>query len=348
MANIVDVAKKAGVSISTVSYVLSGNRPVSESTKVVVLKAMEETGYRPHAHARALASKRSRILALLIPPTGRDLGSTEFSLIASASEIAADFGYHLILWTSEYSDTEGLRSFISQGLVDGVILMEVHAHDLRVELLKKACIPFVLIGRYQDDTAPSDSDRCNCRPGWADIDFKTTVYDAVQHLRELGHKTIAFINQSESVYRSEYGPAIRTYEAFMNACSELRFDGIHAFCETDTSSGYETIDRLLTNNPALSAVISMNDWALSGVYRALIERGLHIPDDFSVLGIVTSSRVSQMFHPALTASEIPGKTMARIVVEQLIRQLENKIDNVARVLVPCSLVVRESTGPVRK
>jgi len=120
-----DVAKRAKVSLSTVSYALNGTRPISEETRQRVTNAMEELGYRPHPLARGLASKHSRILAILFPAIERGLGITELDFVASAANAASKNGYHLVVWSADTNDPAELSELTQQGLVDGVILMEV-------------------------------------------------------------------------------------------------------------------------------------------------------------------------------------------------------------------------------
>src|SRR3712207_1704701 len=124
MPTMVDVAKRAGVSLSTVSYALSGARSISEETRQRIFAAMGELGYKPHALARGLVSKRSRIIALLFPTSERGLGLTELEFVTSSAAAATEQGYHLVLWSSALYDPNELEHLIQQGLVDGVIVME--------------------------------------------------------------------------------------------------------------------------------------------------------------------------------------------------------------------------------
>ena len=96
-----EVARRANVALSTVSYALSGTRPVSEETRRRIEQAMTELGYQPHALARGLASKRSRIIALLFPALPRGCGATELEFVTGAAEAAQDRAYHLVLWPME-------------------------------------------------------------------------------------------------------------------------------------------------------------------------------------------------------------------------------------------------------
>ncbi|MFZ5368045.1 MAG: LacI family DNA-binding transcriptional regulator [Spirochaetota bacterium] len=227
MSTIQDVAKKAGVSISPVSYVLSGVRPVSSATRQRVLDAMDALGYRPHPNARALASKESHLLALLIPPTRRGLGETEIDFASHVSREAQRGGYHTILVTDEYDDLVSLEEFIRNSLVDGLILMEVHTHDPRVQFLAHTNVPFVIIGQ-SDETAIN----------WVDIDFEKTLFSAIQYFVERGHRQIAFINQSEEIFTTGYGPVIRTYAALERAQNIFACDSLHHyFCEATHKAG---------------------------------------------------------------------------------------------------------------
>src|SRR5512135_3695283 len=114
MPTMADVARRAGVTLSTVSHALSGKRPVSPETKQRILQAMAELDYQPHALARGLATKHSGIVALLLPPALRSLVESQFIFVASAAEAVRKMGYNLLLWTAPADDMEILR-MVQQG-----------------------------------------------------------------------------------------------------------------------------------------------------------------------------------------------------------------------------------------
>src|SRR5512147_2519624 len=118
MPTMLDVAKRAGVALSTVSYALNGTRPISEETRQRIFTAMEELGYRPNALARGLASKRSRLIALLFSAPERGRGITELEFVTGAVNAARENGYHMVLWSFEVRDENELRQLIQQSLVD--------------------------------------------------------------------------------------------------------------------------------------------------------------------------------------------------------------------------------------
>jgi DNA-binding LacI/PurR family transcriptional regulator len=338
MPTVLDVAKRAGVAPSTVSYAINGTRPISEETRQRIFTAMEELGYRPNALARGLASKRSRIIALLFPASERGLGFTEFEFVASAADSARENDYHVVLWPSEMDDLDELRQLTQQGLVDGVIVMEVRLNDDRVNLLREIDFPFSMIGRCEDTSGI----------GYVDIAFEQTVHEAVDYLSGLGHTHIAFLNQSQSVFDAGYGPAVRTQARFEQVIQATELTGLTRFCRAEPRDGYKMFNELLAECPNLTALIAMNDRAVPGILQAIADRNWRIPDDFSLVSIVSSARMAEMMVPPLTTSDAPTAELGRMATELLIQQLEAQERSVSQVLVPCHLAVRGSSGPCRR
>jgi DNA-binding LacI/PurR family transcriptional regulator len=338
MPTVIDVARRAGVSVSTVSYALNGTRPISEETRQRIMMAVEELGYKPHALARGLASKRSRILALLFPTSERGLGFTEFEFVTSAANAAKDSEYNLVLWSYDMHDLADLRQLTRQGLVDGVVVMEVHETDERIEMLREIGFPFSMIGR------------CANAPGisYVDIDFKQTVRAAIDYLMELGHTHIAFLNQSEAAFKAGYGPVVRTQAGFEQAMHASGLESVSVFCRAEPQAGYEMFSSLLADHPDLTALITMNERAVPGVVHAIANRGWSIPDDFSLVVVVSSARMAEMMFPPLTAMEAMTAEMGRLGVELLIQQLEGQAEETRQVLLPCRLVERGSSGSCRR
>src|ERR1035437_1990215 len=121
MATISDVARLAGVSVSTVSYVVSGTRPISAATAQQGRAAIVELGYQPNACARGLASRRTRTLGLMFPTPDRGLGVTELEFITSAAQACREAKYQMVLWTTQIHESAELKALTGSGLVDGVI-----------------------------------------------------------------------------------------------------------------------------------------------------------------------------------------------------------------------------------
>ena len=336
MATMQDVATLARVSLSTVSYAINNTRPISAATRERIEKAMVELDFRPNAIARSLASKRSRILALTFPGTENGLGSTVMEFVTSAAEAARDRGYHLVVWP--YSPGEALQmlEMSRQGLTDGVIIMEVRRDDPRVRVLDAAGIPITMIGRA-DDSADS---RC------VDIDFDATAEDAVAHLADLGHRRIALLNHSPASLAHGYGPTLRVESGFRAAMDRRGLTGPAVCCDESPAAGRRVIAELLDANPDLTALVAMNENAIIGGVSEIVRRGMVVPEDFSILSIVSSPLVAEMVQPALTTLHSPGADLGRLGVHSLLDQLDGRNPVGGPVLLPCRWEAGQSTGPV--
>ncbi|MFF5217924.1 LacI family DNA-binding transcriptional regulator [Micromonospora sp. NPDC000442] len=337
MATMQDVARRAQVSVSTVSYVLTGTRPISQATRDKVLAAMAELDYQPNALARGLASRRSRILGLLLPMDERGIGATETAFVTGATAAAVAAGYHLVLSPIGVGDLDELRRLASQRILDGALLMEVQLHDPRVDVLREAGVPTVLIGRTEDPTGLS----------YVDIDFDRTVRAAVDHLVGLGHRRIVYVNHSADTIAEGYGPALRTRDSFTAAMTEHGLAPLMIPAEDSAASGRAALATALRKAPDLTAVLAMNESAVFGLLGELSTRGLGVPDDVSVVSMVTSPQVAELATPALTAMTSPGSALGRIAVQTLLRHVEGGDGEIHQELLPCVLEVRGSSGPPR-
>lgn len=338
MATMHDVARLAQVSVSTVSYVLTGTRPISQATRDKVLAAMAELDYQPNAMARGLASRRSRILGLLMPMDERGLGATETAFVTGAAAAASAVGYHLVLSPVGGGNLDDLRRLASQRMLDGVVLMEVQLADERVTVLQEAGVPLVLIGRTGDTTGLS----------YVDIDFEQTVREAVAHLVGLGHRHIVYVNHSAATLASGYGPALRTRDAFVTAMTGHGLEPVMIPAEDSAAGGRAALAAAFARTPELTAVLAMNETAIFGILGELTGRGLSVPDDVSVVSMVTSPQVAELATPALTAMTSPGSTLGRIAIEALVRHLDGPGHERHQQLLPCALEIRGSTAGPRR
>jgi len=335
MATITDVARLAGVSVSTVSYVLSGTRPISAATALKVRAAMDELGYQPNAFARGLASRRTRTLGLMFPTPERGLGVTELEFITSAAQACREAKYQMVLWTTQIHESAELKALTGSGLVDGVIVMEVRLVDERIDLLREAGLPFTLIGQTQNTQDLS----------YVDIDFEATVREAVRHLTELGHTQIALLTRSESEFIDRYGPTVRVNDAFAAVMAERGLTSRALPCADDPEAGRVAFADFLDDSPDLSAIISMNDRATVGVIDAIEGAGWSVPGDFSVMSLVTSATVAQLSRPRLTTLAPQTALLSRRAVHKLVAQIEGTDPPDESPLLPCLLDMGATTGP---
>jgi len=334
MTTIKDVAKKAGVSVSTVSYALSRTRPISEATRQRIMHAVEELNYHPNLLASGLIHKRTRIIALLYPTlalSSLDDLPTEF--IASVTNVAYERDYGLLLFTHELGEAEILR-LMGQGLVDGLILMEVLRDDPRVELMKKSGYPFSLIGHNANNDGVS----------FVDMDFYTAYRIAVEHLAGLNHQEIAFLPTILDIEQPKHNYLFESIRGFRETVQRLGIQGTVHGCDPTIQGGYEAMKDLLEKQPGLSAVITGNELIYNGVSQALHEKGLDMPGDISVIGVI-SRRSAEKYSPKITTISLPAIEMGRTGAELLINQLEDPNFKRQQVMMPPELVIRQSTCP---
>ncbi|PJI93409.1 LacI family DNA-binding transcriptional regulator [Luteimicrobium subarcticum] len=335
MTTMQDVARQAGVSLSTVSYALNGNRPIAQETRDRIQAAIDELGYRRNAAARSLAARRSHVLALVLPTVAGGLSGTLGEFAESAAQTARDAGYHLVIWPFDRREHDEVRDLVGQGQADGVLLMEVALDDARVEALASSGVPFTLIGRTRDPEGTS----------YVDIDFERTITDAVEHLADLGHRTVGFVNHSQRSEVELYGPTVRARDAFLAAAEERHLAPVHVTCDESPVAGRRAALEILVRAPRTTAIITMNESATFGVTSLLRERRIEIPRDMSVVAVVTSSEVGAMYDPPLTSYLAPGRTLGRYAVEELLAALGGPPRRDAPRLVACALAPGGSTGP---
>lgn len=342
VVTMLDVAHRAGVALSTVSATLTGTRPVSAATRARVEAATAQLGYRRNALARGLASRRSRVLALTYPVGASGLSRTSAEFVLSAAEVAQERGYQLVLWPFAVDDADGIVEVARQGLADGVLVMEVHADDVRVRALRDAGVPVALIGR----TATTPDGEPDAEVPTVDVDFARTLVDAVAHLADLGHRRIAFVNHAGHRLAEGHGPTVRAAAAYDAAVRERGLAPVQVYAEESVAGGRAALAGLLDGpGPVPTAVITMNEDATFGVVAEIAARRVAVPADLSVLAVVSSPAVAGQTVPPLTTLHAPGAQLGRAGVDALLALLDTGTVP-APVLEPCRLVDCGSTGPV--
>ena len=334
MATMQDVADRAGVSLSTVSYTLTGKRPVSAATRVRIEQAMADQGYRRHPVARAQASRRTHVLAIANPVFGVSLGATLNEIVHGAVDAAREADYDLVLWPVSSDEPELVAELAAQRTADGVLLMEVALDDPRVAAVEQAGVPCALIGRTAD---PGDR-------VWVDIDFEQAIEVAVEHLVGLGHRHLGFVNRSQASFDAGYGPVVRAAAAFDAAMTSRGLEPVSTTCDVLPVAGRRATARLLAEHPDLTGFLVMNELALFGVHGALRDAGLRIPDDVSVVGVAITGEISDMYDHPLTYVSTPGPAQGRRAVEGLLELLDGR-RHAPGTNLPCALRVRETSGP---
>lgn len=332
MVTLAEVAQHAGVSASTVSYVLSGKRSISASTRERVEQSIQELGYHPNAGARALASSRSNIIALMVPLRTDMYVPVMMEIAIAVATTARTHGYDVLLLTGE-EGPDAVRRVTRSGLADAMILMDVELDDERLPLLRATDQPSVLIG------LPADTTGLTC----VDLDFGATGALCAEHLALLGHRDIAVIGEAPAVYERHTGFAERTLDGLRARSRELGLRVLHRPCEGGYDAMALTLARILDERPGTTGFVVQNESAVEPLLALLRQKGRAVPEDVSVIAICPD-QVATQASVRLTSVAIPAQDMGRQAVEHLIAKLEGRGKDEVVLIAP-ELTVRASTGP---
>jgi DNA-binding LacI/PurR family transcriptional regulator/glycogen debranching enzyme len=326
-ARIQDVARLAGVSPTTVSYVLNGRGNIPPATRERVLEAAERLGYAANGPGRALATQRSHVLALSAP-RATEPGDPFFAAIATAfTHTAARAGYQVALLPPDTEVPDIARAVRSQRF-DGVVLLELQPEDTRVQTLNDSGVPFVLFGRS------------HLPVGWLDVDNYRGGWMATHHLLELDHRHIAHIAAPQ-----QYLYARLRRQGYQDALAAADPNLVPLIEEGDLSldSGYALARKLLLANPRPTAIFAASDVMAVGVLRAAADLGLRVPENLSVVGFDDAPLAAQ-FKPALTTVSQRADELGAKLATRLIQEIEGT--SMRPELVLPELIVRKTTGPV--
>ncbi len=338
MVTLADVARHAGVSSSTVSYVLSGKRPVSEATRLRIERAIAELDYHPNAGARALAGRRSHIIALVVPLHTEVYVPTMMEIAIAVTTTARQHGYDVLLITND-EGPDGVRRVAGSGLADGVILMDVRLDDDRVPILRAQGTPAALIG------LPDDPHGLSC----VDHDFAAAGALCADHLADLGHRDVAFIGYAAGVYLRHAGYAERTLTGFRERAEQRGVRFLHRPCEGSYESTAGTLARVLADRPATTGFVVQNEGAIGPLLNLLRAGGRTVPEDASVVALCPDP-LAEQYSPRLTAVSGQSRELGSVAVAQVMARIAAAADGAPppedeqRLLLP-ELVVRESTAP---
>lgn len=329
-----DIARKTGVSRSTVSRVVNNHPSVSDEVRQRVLAAIEETGYRPHAAARTLASQRSATLGLILPQSVGAFFTDPYypHLIKGIAQACNQHEYTLALFlvATQEDEQRVFPRLARQGLLDGVIIQSGHRGDQWIiGRMVDAKIPLVVAGRPF----------CYDNVSYVDVDNINAAYSAVVHLVRLGRRRVATITgplaSTVGIDRLEgYRKAL--VERGLTPDETLIVEG-----DFTEGGGFYAMQRLLPARP--DAVFAASDIMALGAMRAIRQAGLRIPDDIAIVGFDDLPLASQA-EVQLTTVRQPVVPLGIQTVELLLDIIENGIEPPRRIILGTELVVRASCG----
>ncbi|MGR5177772.1 LacI family DNA-binding transcriptional regulator [Vibrio parahaemolyticus] len=333
MATIKEIAKLAETSISSVSRVLNNSGYVSEPVRVRIQKVLDETGYRPNALAKALHSKRSQTIGVILPKIN---ATSSGDNIAGIDHYFSSNGYTIILGNTNHSIKSELEflDLFSEKQVDGIILVATTLTDEHVQKIKKVGKPVVVMGQLTNDGTP-----CVL------FDEVKAAEEMIDYLIAEHHRSIALIGVPESdvsvgVMRKQgYLNSLMKHE--VSASSNRVVEG-----NFSVESGYQACQELFEERQERpDAIFAVNDKMAIGAINYLLENGYRVPQDVSVCG-VGGGNMSRYYNPKITSLvydfEESGRVSAQLLhmlIEQPNLDLSNHVS-----FIPYHLEVRGSTA----
>jgi LacI family transcriptional regulator len=330
MITIKDVAKAAGVSISTTSYALNNKGNVSKEKKDRILRVAKELNYSPNGAARNLKKQKTELVGLFV----HDINGPFYNeLIRGIQQVTILNGYELVIFCDSGTKKDSSYNFLSGRRVDGAIIISSTISDDEIMTLSKNGLPIVVLDREITGEKVSN----------VLVDNKNGASNAVMHLIGQGHRDIAFLSGPEETYdnKKRFEGYLKTLEA-----NGIEFnENMVLYGEFTENSGYEAVTNYLElNKKPPGAIFSSNDEMAIGAVFALRDKGYNVPKDVSVVGF-DNLVVSSYITPALTTVKRPMYEMGLLSTHTLFNMLNGSEVNKS-VTLSTELIIRDSCGIV--
>lgn len=330
-ATLRDVAKKAGVTTATVSYILNEKKTFPDETRQRVMAAIHELGYIPNLSARTLTQRSSKLIGIVVPQTegSRLMFQNDFysEILGSIEFHARQNGYHIIISATDANESY-LRLARERNL-DGIIVIGMYPDEFYRQM-KQSHIPIVLVDSYCNDHYYH-----NIR-----IDDAYGSYLATSYVLGKGHRRIAFF----SGQLKENGVMQKRLTGYRDALEEygVAFDERYLFeGRIDYASGIDAAERLLAAQLPATAVVAAADILAIGAMKGFYEQGVRVPEDISVMGF-DDLEIAQYLTPGLSTIRQEISLKGEKAVELLIRHIKEPDLTKQEQILPVKLVERES------
>lgn len=327
-----EVARRAGVSVTTVSHIINSTRFVSPELTERVLAAIDDLDYRPYGLARSLRTKQSKTVGVLIPDNTNPYFA-EMTRLLEDSFFLHD--YNVIICNTEQSPEKELTylRLLNDKAVDGVVFVSTGGDSEAIALLRRQNTPCILIDRDIDevglDRIVSDNDLGG--------------YTATRHLIELGHRRIATVSGPEGL--ASTGDRLSGYSRAMH---EEGLESEVVAGDFQVGSGYHAYRRLMERENPPTAVFAANDLMALGVLHGAAEAGVRVPQELSVVGF-DDIRLASYAVPALTTVRQPKHEIVNQTVRRMLYLLRGSGEGEKqRITLEPRLVIRSSTAPPKE
>lgn len=329
---IAQIAEAAGVSVPTVSKVLNGREDVSLPTRARVERIIEESGFVRQRAARALNKSRIGMIDLIVPRLDDDYF---VPIIEGVAQVFYASGIRVLLTSTQYETDQELRwvDTLTERSTDGLLL--VMPSEAALQRLARYSVPFVVIHNQVGQLATIPSVTTHSWDGG---------FAATQHLIALGHRRIAYIGKNRNAMDAV--ERVAGYREALHRANLPLDPQLECAGQFSTSDGYAATKVLMALTSPPTAIFAGNDHQAMGVYRALYELGIMIPDDVSVVGFDNLS-YTDLMSPPLTTVHVPRLELGRIAAIMLLRLINQEPLDSKLVLLPTHLLERESCAPPR-
>lgn len=329
-----DIAKRVGLSVTTVSRALNDFDDVNAETKDLIRRTAAEMGYVPNSLAQRFQKRKTDTIGLILPTFGPRFSDPFFSeLLAGIGNKAADQGYDLLVSTRAPGDEELLayRQTVQGNRVDGLVVVRTRKEDERIEYLRSVKFPFVAFGRTEGELDFP----------FVDENGTSGLRLVADHLVNLGHRRIACIASPPDLMFSQY-----RLEGLHSRLQELNFPldpTLIRVGDLTQRSGHEhAMDLLDLPNPP-TAIIAFNDLMAFGAMSAAQKRGLVVGSDVSITGF-DNIPMADHSHPPLTTVDQPIYQIGSMVCEMLVHLIQGESVEGEHILLNPELLVRQSSG----
>jgi LacI family transcriptional regulator len=329
-----DVAKVAGVSRTTVSFVLNDvpSVSISEATRQRVLDAAKNLNYSPNIAGKKLVSGKSYTIGLVLCQSAQQIFTDAFlpQVILGVEQAAIQQGFHVLLKPVDPKEAGGYARLISENHVDGILLSGPRQDDAALMKLHQQRVPILLMGQLPNTDIP-----------FVDVDATAGAELAVNHLIELGHQSIGMITNAPLDYTS----AQQRRDGYVRALQNANFsvDGQYVKEGNYTpGSGFEAMRALLELVPRPTAVFVASDVVAMGALLAVKQAGLRLPEDIALVGF-DDIPLAEYFDPPLTTVRLPAYELGWAGGERLIRIIQGEGLHDLSLLLDTKLITRKSS-----
>jgi DNA-binding LacI/PurR family transcriptional regulator len=340
VVTIIDVAKEANVSPSTVSRVIADNPRISEQTKRKVREVMERLEYYPNFQARNLAAKSTKTIGVIMSnSTSLAFQNPFFPEVIRGictSAHASKYGIYLSTGGNEEDTYHEVVSMVQGRKVDGIILLYSRVNDRTMTFLKDAQFPFTMVGRpYKFENEVT----------YIDNDNQKIAHDVVDYLYGLGHRQIAFIGGNLNFVVSK--DRLEGYQQALRKAGLLYTDSYYIHDDAFKANGDRSIFELMNLEVPPTAIVAHDDLIAYEIIRYLEELSIEVPKDVSIVSFNNHS-LSAYVKPPLTSVDISIFELGLEATNFLLEKMINPKTTVKHHFVPTNLIERDSCGSIKQ